>query len=134
MSPEAADLLEGLLEQPGMAATIKPRLAALNRSDLAVLMDRVLARARQIQEWGTPPILEACLTLAEVDPTQAPRVGAFLLERPGAQIKPGIIPKLADRPWSKDLFDAWLEDDDVGKPAKAAINNNRKKNGDLAIK
>lgn len=40
LSPEAADLLEGLLEQPGMAATIKPRLAALNRSDLAVLMDR----------------------------------------------------------------------------------------------
>lgn len=133
LSAEAAELLEGLLEQPGMAGTIKPRLSAINRAELSVLMDRVLARARQFQEWGTPPILEALLTLSEVDPPQGQRVAAFLRERPGAQIKPGIIPKLADRPWSKGLFDAWLEDDEIGKPAKAAINN-RKKNGDVAIK
>ncbi|CAM2148298.1 ATPase [Pararobbsia alpina] len=133
LSAEAADLLEGLLEQPAMAATIKPRLAALSRSELVVLMDRVLARARQQQEWGTPPILEALLTLSDIDPAQGQRVAAFMRERPGTQIKAGIIPKLADRAWSTDVFDAWLDDVEVGKPAKTAINN-RKKNGDIAIK
>ncbi len=133
LSAEAADLLEGLLEQPAMAATIKPRLAALGRSELVVLMDRVLARARQQQEWGTPPILEALLTLSDIDPAQGQCVAAFLRERPGAQIRAGIIPKLADRAWSKDVFDVWLADDEVGKPAKTAINS-RKKNGDIAIK
>jgi predicted KAP-like P-loop ATPase len=133
LSSDAAELLEGLLEHPDMAGSIKSRLAGLNRPELAVLMGRVLARARQIQEWGTPPILEACLTLVDVDPTQEKRLTAFLVDRPAPQIKAAIVPKLADRPWSKDVFAAWLDDDDVSKPVKAAINS-RKKNGDIAVK
>lgn len=133
LSAEAAELLEGLLEHPEMAASIKPRLVALNRSELSVLMDRVLARARQIQEWGTPAILEACLTLAEVDPTQERKIASFLIDRPAPQIKAAIIPKLADRSWSKEVFSVWLDDEGVGKPVKAAINT-RKKNGDIAVK
>src|SRR5690606_27238603 len=78
LSSEAAELLTALLQHPDMAANLKDRLTALARSETTVIMDRLLDRARQEQEWGVPPILIACLTLTEVDPPQGSRLAAFL--------------------------------------------------------
>jgi predicted KAP-like P-loop ATPase len=94
-------------------------------------MDRLLDRARQEQEWGVPPILEACLTISEVDPPQGARLAAFLRERPAAQIQPNIIPKLGDQPWAKEVFDIW-DAGLVSKPVKAAIKRKRG-NGNIAV-
>src|SRR6201996_1177052 len=64
LSSEAAELLNALLEHPEMAADLKERLSRLPRTEITVIMDRLLDRARQEQEWGVPPILEACLVMA----------------------------------------------------------------------
>lgn len=125
LSSEAAELLTALLQHPEMAASLKDRLTALARSETTVIMDRLLDRARQEQEWGAPPILTACLTLTEVDPPQGPRLAAFLRERPAAQIKPNIIPKIGDQPWAQSVFDEW-EKGQLSAPVKAAIKKQRK--------
>lgn len=125
LSSEAADLLAALLEHPEVSRNLKDRLVKLARPDMAVIMDRLLERSRQEQEWGVPPILEACLVVSEADPPQGQRLAAFLGERPAAQIKPNIIPKIADQPWSKSLFDEW-ETSAVSGPVKAAIKGQRK--------
>lgn len=133
LSSEAADLLVALLEHPGMAASVKDRLIALPRPEISVIMDRLLGRARQEQEWGVPPILEACLVVAVADPPQGQRLAGFLTEVPSSQIKPSIVPKIADQPWSKSVFAAWEANGEVSRPVKAAIKA-RAGNGNVSVK
>lgn len=131
LSSEAAELLAALLQHPEMAASLKDRLTKVPRAETTVMMDRLLDRARQEQEWGVPPILEACLALAAADPPQGSRLAAFLGERPSAQIQPNIVPKIGDQPWSKGVFEAW-DRGQISRPVKAAIKKQRE-NGNVAV-
>lgn len=107
LSSEGAEILTALLQHPDMAVSLKERLGKVPRTETTVIMDRLLDRARQEQEWGVPAILEACLVLAETDPTQGARLAAFLGDRPAKQIKPNIVPKIGDQPWAQGVFDRW---------------------------
>lgn len=120
LSSDAAEVLTALLTQPEMAGSLKTRLTGLARAETTVLMDRVLEKARQEQEWGVPAILESAMALAESDPALGARLAAFLRDRPAAQIRPNIVPKIADQSWAKDVFVAW-DAGDTSKPVKAAI-------------
>ncbi|MXV07697.1 MULTISPECIES: KAP family P-loop NTPase fold protein [unclassified Xanthomonas] len=120
LSSDAADVLTGLLASPDMAGALKPRLAAISRPEIAIMMDRLLDRARQEQQWGVPEILEACLIVGEHDPAQGLRLASFLRDRPIAQIQASIVPKVDGQPWADSLFDHWLRQG-VGGPAKKAI-------------
>ncbi|MRR53966.1 MAG: ATPase [Deltaproteobacteria bacterium] len=131
LSSEAAELLAALLQYPDMAATLKDRIVKVPRTETTVMMDRLLDRARQEQEWGAPPILDACLVLSEADPAQGARLAAFLSERPEAQIQPNIIPKIGDQPWANGIFDRW-EHNHVSRQVKAAIKGKRE-NGNVTI-
>jgi predicted KAP-like P-loop ATPase len=131
LSSEAAELLTALLQHPEMAATLKERIVKLPRTETTVMMDRLLDRARQEQEWGVPNILDACLVIAETDPPQGARLAAFLSDRPVTQIQPNIIPKIADQPWVNTIFDRW-DQSQASKPVKAAIKRSRE-NGNVAI-
>lgn len=125
LSSEAAELLAALLQHPDMAANLKDRLTRLPRSEITVIMDRLLDRARPEQEWGAPAILTACLVVAEADPPQGSRLAAFLRDRPAVQIKPNIIPKIGDQPWAQSVFDEW-EKGQISTPVKTAIKKQRK--------
>jgi predicted KAP-like P-loop ATPase len=131
LSSEAAGLLVALLEHPDMAQDLKPQLLAVPRTETTIMMDRLLDRARQEQEWGAPPILEACIVLGEVDPPQGQRLAAFLQDRPAAQIKPNIVPKIWGQPWADGVFTKW-EQSEVEKPVKNAIKR-RRENGNVAV-
>ncbi len=124
LSSDAAETLSALLEHPDMATSLSSKLQEISRSELAFMMDRLLDRARQEQQWGVPAILEACLTLCGADPTQGPRLAAFLRERPASQVQPNIIPKIGSEPWAGGVFDHW-EKQGVSKPVKAAIQKGR---------
>jgi predicted KAP-like P-loop ATPase len=86
LSSEAAEILAALIEHPDMAENLGSRLRGLVRAELSVVMDHLLERAGREQEWGAPPILNACITVAEIDSTQGHRLGAFIKDRPHAQI------------------------------------------------
>jgi predicted KAP-like P-loop ATPase len=122
LSSDSAELLVALLEHPDMAASLKDRLIKVPKTEMTVIMDRLLDRARQEQTWGVPPILEACLVVSEADPSQGARLGAFLSDRPIKQIQPSIVPKIRDTPWAQNVFTAW-EKRGAAKPVMRAINN-----------
>jgi predicted KAP-like P-loop ATPase len=126
LSSESAELLTALLTQPDMAASLKERLAKVPRTEIAVVMDRLLDRARQEQEWGAPPILGACIAVVTADPAQGARLGAFLRERPPSQIQPNIVPKIGDQPWATSVLDEW-ERTATAPAVKAAIKARRRK-------
>jgi len=132
LSSEAAELLTALLQYPDMAAGLKERLAKIPRTETTVIMDRLLDRARQEQEWGVPPILEACIVLAEADPSQGSRLAAFLSERPAAQIKPNIVPKIGDQPWASAVLEKWEKTSGVSSPVKNAMKQ-RRQDGNVRI-
>ena len=121
LSSEGAELLAALLEHPDMAAQLGKRLEVLARTELSVIFDRVMERARQVQQWGVPPELDACLAVTRADPTLGSRLGAFLEKRPGSQITAALVPKLAAEPWASALFTKWQKDPDIPAPVKKAM-------------
>ena len=131
LSSESAELLTALLQHPDMAASLKDRLVRVSRAEITVIMDRLLDRARQEQEWGVPPILEACLVVSDADPPQGARLAAFLYERPAAQIQPNIVPKIGDKPWARSVLEGW-DRLNVSRPVKAAIKR-RREDGHVAV-
>ena len=132
LSSEAADLLAALLEHPEMAGELKERLTKVPRTEMTVVMDRLLDRARREQEWGVPPILDACIVAAEADPPQGSRLAAFLAERPRTQIRANIVPKIKDQPWADEVFNAWEQGKGLSGPVKSAIKHWRE-NGNIAV-
>lgn len=130
LSSEGAELLTAILEFPQTAIQLRERIENLPRPEVTIVMDRILEKARQEQEWGIPPIIDGCLAVTTADPIQGQRLAAFLSERPPAQIKPSIIPKIGDQPWAKDVFDTWYESP-VTPPVKAAITRERKNIGNI---
>ena len=84
-------------------------------------MDKVLAKANQEHEWGTPPIIESCIVLAKKDGSLAKRFVAFLSKIPANQIKADLIPRIADESWAKDLLIEWKEDTSYSGPVRSAI-------------
>lgn len=124
LSSESADILAALLEHPEMAASLDKRLESVSRSDLDIMMNRVLNRARNEQQWGVPPILNAALALSKADPVQGGRLGTFLGDRPASQIQANIVPKISDQPWARGVFEKWAQSG-VSKPVINAIGKTR---------
>ena len=123
LSSEAAGLLSALLESPQESGALSDRLTELPRAELTIIMDRLLVQARQEQEWGVPPILDACIVLAAIDVNQGRGLAGFLIERPGQQIQASIVPKIASQPWAADVLKHWKASSDVEGPVKRAIEN-----------
>jgi len=121
LSSEAAALLTALLENPEESAALESDLQTIQRAELTIVMDRLLARARQEQSWGVPPILHACIAVASADPTLGGTIAGFLIERPGDQVQPSIVPRIASQPWAHDVLAHWKNSSDVDGPVKRII-------------
>jgi predicted KAP-like P-loop ATPase len=103
-----------------MADRLKGRVGSIPPAEKSIIMDRLLDRARQEQEWGIPGILEALLVVSGADPAQGSRLSAFLSELPPAQIKPSIVPKISDQAWATTVFNKWTASN-VNARVKKAI-------------
>lgn len=123
LSSEAATLLGALLETPEEAEALEGALQALPRTETTIIMERLLARARKEQVWGVPSILKACISVANVDATQGATLAGFLIERPGGQIEPSIIPKIASLPWASEVLSYWKSSSNVEGPVKKIIDS-----------
>ena len=78
LSSDGAELLAAIVDFPETAIQMGHRIASLPRSDRTIVMDKILERARQEQQWGTPAILDAGLAVVSADGSQAQRLAAFL--------------------------------------------------------
>lgn len=123
LSSEAITLLNALLNQSSMSGSLIDNLKILNRSELNILMEKVLVKAQQEIEWGAPEILESALVLVKADNILGQRLANFLKDRPPIQIKASIIPKISDQPWCTSVFEQWKEDEEISRPVKSAIKN-----------
>lgn len=122
LSKEAVSVLEAVLKvTTQVSAPIAEKLKALFAREQVMISDRVLQRATQAQDWGTPPILFACLTLASASPDLAARFAQFLRAVPVTRITPALIPVLSDKPWAKELLAYWANHEETPAPVKKTI-------------
>lgn len=123
LSNEAVEVFEAILKVTTQVSTpIADRVKLLSPREQALLSDRVLQRAKQTQDWTTPPpILFACLTLASASVDLANRFASFLRTIPPKRVGASLIPMLSDKPWSKDVLKYWHEHAETSGPVKKAI-------------
>jgi predicted KAP-like P-loop ATPase len=126
LSSEAASLLAALVELTEPSVLLNARLTTLAKRERAMIMDHLLSRARQVQEWSRKEVA-ASLTLAKVDAEQGQRLAAFLREIPAAQLKAALVPTIQAEAWADGVFNEWNAAPDVPKPVKNAIANARKR-------
>lgn len=122
LSTTAAEVLSILLTQPDMASSLDGHIESLQMPELSAIMDKVLEKANQEEEWGTPNILESCLALSKTNETLATRFAAFLAELNINQVKADIVPRIGDESWAQGVFDRWISGNVKG-PVKKAISN-----------
>jgi predicted KAP-like P-loop ATPase len=120
LSSDSAEVLAALLQNPDVAEGLKDRISGIAPTEKSIIMDRLLERARQEQDWGVPGILDALLVVSDADPAQGARLAAFLADRPASQIRPSIVPKIEDQPWSKTVFKKW-DESSVSATVKKAL-------------
>lgn len=129
MSPEGAELLSALLELKNQPSSeLSNQLRPIGKRDISIIMEKLLCQAKQIQEWGTPSILYACLTVINADLGQADVFIRFLRQVPCVQLKPSIIPLLQDKPWASSILDYWNAQSETPNSVKRAINIERRGN------
>lgn len=121
LSSAAIELLEVFINTPDVSSSFTDKLKAIPKSELNIIMDRVLDKAKQEKEWGTPKILDSLMTISKIDATQAQRLTTFLSNIKPTQIKPAIIPKMANEIWAKSVMEHWLEKN-ISKQVKTTIN------------
>lgn len=107
LSAEAAVLLTALLKTPAVSKQLQPQVNVLSKADLALLMSRILEKARKEERWGAPEILKAALVVAHADPLQAAVLAAFLKDLPASILAVSIVPALQDEPWAPEVFAHW---------------------------
>ena len=122
LSFEAAEVLEALLGLEGDPSTmVETQLRSLPGREIALITKRLMARARQEQRWGTPPVLWGLLTVINVDPEQASIVVRFLEAIPRSQLQAEIVPALSGREWARAVFDMWNQDSETPESVRRAI-------------
>ena len=66
-----------------------------------------MVRARQEQDWGTPPVLWGLLTVIGTDQEQASTFARFLESLPASRLKADIVPALYGYSWAKGALAKW---------------------------
>jgi len=121
LSPEALELLEALLAATQPSPPLIEKAKALSYRDAAAIMDRILVKAGEETRWGVPPILNGALAVASVDERHARELSSFLASRPGPQLEAGIVPRVVQLPWGKDLLRLWANKSDLSAPMRKRV-------------
>lgn len=124
LSSEAAKIMEALLiltrNCPDPLIT---KIKTLPGREISLIMDRLLARARQEDVWGTPNVLFAMLGVIAADSSQSRVFTTFLDRIPVGQLQADIIPVIGDYEWAKATLDKWKGNASTPGPVKKAIKN-----------
>nr|VFJ43294.1 MAG: Predicted P-loop ATPase, KAP-like [Candidatus Kentron sp. FM]VFJ43950.1 MAG: Predicted P-loop ATPase, KAP-like [Candidatus Kentron sp. FM]VFK06031.1 MAG: Predicted P-loop ATPase, KAP-like [Candidatus Kentron sp. FM] len=123
MSSEAAGIMEALLGLTKKSPPLSDQVRSLPGKDISLIMDRLLARARQENQWGTTPnVLFAILTVIDADASHGSRFAEFLKQIPVERLKPAIVESIRSYQWAKDVLDKWKSNESTSKQVKNAIN------------
>ncbi len=129
LSSEGAALLEALVKLTTSSPALGEKLKALPTHELSLITERILARARNVEQWGTPPILNAMILLAGVSGQHVGAIQRFASAIPPSKLTAAIVPLLTDKLWGEDVLRTWASASETPEPVKRAITSASKKKG-----
>lgn len=129
LSNEGADILEALLKTTGNSPSLSAKLQKLPPKELQIIAASVLSRARNISQWGTPPIIHAMISLAQIEGDHGTQIVNFFKTIPAAQLEAAVVPLLSDKVWAESILAAWAKSAETKDPVKKAIASASKKKG-----
>ena len=122
LSSEAAGILEALLRLEGdTSSMLSAQLGTLSGREITLIAERLMVRARQEQDWGTPPVLWGLLTVIETDQEQASTFARFLESLPAPRLKADIVPALYGYSWAQRALAKWKANGETPLPVKRAL-------------
>ena len=122
LSSEASGVLAALLAlETNASSLLADQLRSLSGRELSLITARLMVRARHEQEWGTPPVLWALLTVIDADLQQAPAFARFLESIPRVLLQPDIVPVFDGREWAATALEKWSQDDETPLPVRRAM-------------
>ena len=122
LSSEAAGILEALLSLEGATnSALTNKLRSLSGREVTLITERLMVRARQEQEWGTPSVLWGLLSVIDADPEQAPTVARFLESIPTQRLRADIVPAFDGRDWARAALAKWCAHEETSQPVRRAI-------------
>nr|VFJ63727.1 MAG: Predicted P-loop ATPase, KAP-like [Candidatus Kentron sp. DK] len=123
LSSEAAGIMEALIGlTKKKSAPLSDQVRSLPGKDVSLMMDRLLVRARQENQWGTPNVLFAILTVIDADESHAVKFAGFLGQIPVERLKAGIVPAIGSYQWAGSVLNKWKNNLSTPGPVKKAIN------------
>jgi len=126
MSTEALRLLEALISLTSSSTALRQRLQALPGRDHQLMVERLLVRSRQEQEWGKPNVLYAFLALIDAAPELSKPFVQFLEGVDVRRLTAPIVPLLSDKAWAAELLQTWKMAEGTPGPVKKAITRLKK--------
>lgn len=131
LSPESSELLSGLLQlKTQKSSTLTTSLQKLPKRDVVLIMERLLVDAREVETWGVPPVLHACLTVIDADESQALRLAEVLRAIPGPRLNAAVVPLLGRTEWGRGVLQDWVAREDLSGPVRKAAEAELKPQGD----
>lgn len=122
LSKVGAEVLTTLLNvQTSVPSALSSKINALGASEKLLIQSKLLVKARQPQQWGTPGILHAMLAVAATNEESSEAMKTFLQQIPPAQLRADIIPLLRDKPFGASVFDVWKKDSTLPTVVRSAI-------------
>ena len=121
LSSAAAEILEALVSLERPSTVLADQLRSLPGREVTLIAERLMVQARQVQEWGTPPVLWGLLALVDADPGQVSTLTRFLESIPKGRLRADIVPVLSDREWARPALYKWSGGDETPQPVKKAI-------------
>ena len=122
LSSDAAEILEALLAlKRGPNIPLANQLQRLPGREVTQISERLMARARQEQEWGTPSVLWGLLTVIEADSEQASIFVGFLESISKSRLQTDVVPVLWNCTWARSALDKWSQDSETPPRVKNAI-------------
>lgn len=130
LSSAGADLLEGLLQvKSAISKPLAQGLASLSSTDMEIIGDRLIAKAKAVKDWGTPEALWQLLTFLQVAGPHVEKVTRFLKTIPTAQITAPIVPVLSPMDWASEVFASWGRSPELDATVKNAIGQTARRRG-----
>ena len=121
LSSGAAGILEALVALDRPNAVLVDQLRILPGREVTLIAERLMVQARQVQEWGTPPVLWGFLTVIDAEPEHASTFTQFLETIPTTRLRPDIVPALGDRDWARPVLDKWNRSEETPQSVRRAI-------------
>jgi predicted KAP-like P-loop ATPase len=127
MTTDGRLLRDALVSATDANATLTEAIRKAGALQAGMAMERAWRLRAPKRTWRAGEDVVVLIEPCKVFPELGAQAAKFLAEAPVAEVGPGIIPQLNEHGWAHAVLDRWESDAAITRPAKNAIQQQKKK-------